>query len=247
MRLAITIHEMAIAVPSIIPKDLRQDAEKPAQIRNSTPCRAGPQSWEHGLHQPVIAIGGGFMRKLFIGSLVLSFLALGLTSASAQDRRRRQPHTGSEAVGFEVGAFVPDDDQFNSDLLVNGLFEYYVRPRVSLRTEFGFTDPGHTREPVDSLRQVPLRLDVNYNWEGGVWHPFVGAGIGAYFLRNKDNGVPFGNTMVQAGTNFGGGVEYFLNRRVTVKGEARYHRIDQPLGGPDPSGWALTLGLKHYY
>ena len=139
--------------------------------------------------------------RFFVGLFVLGILALSVATASAQDRRRRQPHTGSEAVGFEVGAFVPNDDQFNSDLLVNGLFEYYVRPRVSLRTEFGLTDPGHTREPVHLLRQVPLRLDVNYNWEGGVWHPFVGAGIGAYFLRNKDNGVPFGNTFTEPGIN----------------------------------------------
>src|SRR5437899_24236 len=100
------------------------------------------------------------MRKLFIGSLVVVIIGACAASSSAQDRRR-QPHTGSEAIGFEVGAFVPNDPSFDSDLLVNGLFEYYVRPRVSLRTEFGFTDPGHAREPVDSLRQVPLRLDVN--------------------------------------------------------------------------------------
>src|SRR5229473_2561447 len=122
------------------------------------------------------------MRKLFIGSILLSMLAFCPTPASAQDRRR-QPHSGSQAVGFEVGAWIPNDEQFNSNLLLNGLFEYYVRPRVSLRTEFGWTDPGHAREPADSLRQVPLRLDVNYNWEGGAWHPFVGAGAGAYFLR----------------------------------------------------------------
>ncbi len=186
------------------------------------------------------------MRKFLIGSLVMGIFGLSVATASAQDRRRRQPHTGSEAVGFEVGAFVPNDEQFTSDLLVNGLFEYYVRPRVSLRTEFGLTDPGHTREPVDSLRQVPLRLDVNYNWEGGVWHPFVGAGVGAYFLRNKDNGVPFGSSYTEPGINLGGGLEYFLNRRVTLKGEARYHRIDSLPGGPDPSGWALTLGMKRY-
>jgi len=187
------------------------------------------------------------MRKFFIGSLVLAVVVVSAASSSAQDSRRRQPHTGSEAIGFDVGAFVPNDESFNSDLLVEGLFEYYVRPRVSLRTEFGFTDPGHSREPVDSLRQVPLRLDVNYNWEGGVWHPFVGAGVGAYFLRQKDNGVPFGQTFTQAGVNLGGGLEYFLNRRVTVKGEARYHRIDSLPGGPDPSGWALTIGMKRYY
>jgi opacity protein-like surface antigen len=185
------------------------------------------------------------MRKLVIGSLVLSLLAAWPSVSAAQERR--QPRAGSQAVGFEVGAFVPNDDQFQSGLLLNGLFEYYLRPRVSVRTEFGWTDPGHQREPVDSLRQVPLRLDVNYNWEGGVWHPFVGAGAGAHFLRNKDNGRPFGDTMTELGLNVQGGIEYFLSRRVTVKGEARYHRIDTPAGGPDPSGWALTLGMKRYY
>jgi opacity protein-like surface antigen len=187
------------------------------------------------------------MRKFFIGSLVVAVAAVNAASSSAQDNRRRQPHTGSEAIGFDVGAFVPNDESFDSDLLVEGLFEYYVRPRVSLRTEFGFTDPGHSREPVDSLRQVPLRLDVNYNWEGGAWHPFVGAGVGAYFLRQKDNGVAFGQTFTEPGINLGGGLEYFLNRRVTLKGEARYHRIDSLPGGPDPSGWALTIGMKRYY
>ena len=48
------------------------------------------------------------MRKFLIGSLVLAIFGLCVATASAQDRRRRQPHTGSEAVGFEVGAFVPE-------------------------------------------------------------------------------------------------------------------------------------------
>ena len=185
------------------------------------------------------------MRKLFVSSLVLGMFALWPSLSTAQERR--QPHKGSQAVGFEVGAFVPVNDAFESDLLVNGLFEYYVRPRVSLRTEFGYTDPGHRNEPVDSLRQVPLRLDVNYNWEGGVWHPFVGAGIGAYFLRQKDNGHPFGETTTEPGVNLNLGIEYFLNRTVTFKGEGRYHRIDTPTGGPDPSGWAITGGMKKYF
>ena len=63
------------------------------------------------------------MRKFFIGSLGLAIVAFCAVNSSAQDRRLRQPHTGSEAVGFEVGAFVPDDHQFNSDLLINGLFD----------------------------------------------------------------------------------------------------------------------------
>src|SRR5918911_440221 len=83
--------------------------------------------------------------------------------------QERSPHTGSTAVGVEAGAFVPRDDQFDSALVVNALLEYYLTPRVSLRTNFGLTDPGFARQATDSLRQIPLRMDVNYNWERGQW------------------------------------------------------------------------------
>ena len=57
----------------------------------------------------------------------------------------------------------------------------------------------------NSLRQVPLRADLNYNWERGRWHPFVGTGVGAYFLQNKgSNGTAFGNQETKFGFNLGG-------------------------------------------
>jgi len=150
-------------------------------------------------------------RRVF-ALIVLVSCATFPTAVLAQER---VPHTGTTAMGIDVGAFVPRDDQFNNAVLINGLLEYYVTPRVSLRTEFGLADPGLRREPADSLRQVPLRLDVNYNWEGGL--------------------------------NTGGGIEYFINRRVALKGEGRYHVIGNTRAGHDPSGLALTAGLKTYF
>src|SRR5262245_10594034 len=116
------------------------------------------------------------MFRRTLGVLALGS-CIGSGVAAAQERA---PHTGSTAVGIDIGAFVPKDTQFDDAVIVNALFEYYVTPRVSLRTGFGLTDPGFSRESTDSLRQVPLRLDVNYNWERRKWHPFVGAGGGAY-------------------------------------------------------------------
>ena len=112
-------------------------------------------------------------------------------------------------MGFDVGAFVPKDSAFDSSPLLNVLYEYYLTPRVSLRTEFGWADPSFKREGSDSLRQLPLRLDVNYN--------------------------------------LGGGIEYFLTRNLTVKGEGRYHIIDDTRTGLDPSGFAITGGVKTYF
>ena len=117
---------------------------------------------------------------------------------------------------------------------------------MSLRTDFGITNPSFARESVDSLRQIPLRVDLNYNWEGGRWHPFVGTGVGAYFIQLKDNGESFGASETKAGFNVGGGLEYFTGRTVSLKGEARYHMIGKTTGGQDPSGLVFTGGLKKY-
>jgi len=184
------------------------------------------------------------MRRLLIGLTAISMCLAAPFTASAQER---VPHAESTAVGIDVGVFLPQADQFDRSPLVNVLYEYYVTPRVSLRSDFGWANPGFKGGGSESLKQVPLRLDVNYNWEGGRWHPFVGTGIGAYFLQSKDNGQPFGRSQTKAGVNFGGGLEYFINRTVTFKGEGRYHNIATPLGGPDPSGWAVTGGMKTYF
>ena len=184
------------------------------------------------------------MSKRVLGVLVLASCVM---SPAVTTDQERAPHTGSTAIGVDVGAFIPRDGQLDTALIVNTLIEYYLTPRVSLRTEFGLTDPGFSRESTDSLRQIPLRLDVNYNWEGGRWHPFVGAGGGAYFLQFKDNGQALGDSETKAGFNLGGGVEYFTGRTVSLKGEARYHVIGKTRAGQDPSGFVFTGGLKKYW
>ena len=184
------------------------------------------------------------MVRRVIGILMIGASLMWPRAAAAQERA---PHTGSNAVGVDVGAFIPADNQFDTALVVNALVEHYVTPRVSLRTVFGLTDPNFAQTSNDSLRQIPLRLDVNYNWEGGKWHPFVGAGVGAYFLQSRDNGQSIGDSETNAGFNFGGGAEYFLTRNFSLKGEGRYHMINDTRTGLDPSGFAITGGVKKYF
>jgi opacity protein-like surface antigen len=184
------------------------------------------------------------MFRRILGVLIVGSYISWPGLAAAQERA---PHAGSTAVGVDVGAFIPAESQLDNALIVNALLDYYLTPRVSLRTAFGLTDPGFARESVDSLRQIPLRLDANYNWEGGKWHPFVGAGVGAYFLRFKDNGRAFGESETKLGFNVGGGIEYFTGRTVSLKGEARYHMIGNTRTGIDPSGLVFTGGLKKYW
>jgi opacity protein-like surface antigen len=184
------------------------------------------------------------MFRRSLGALMLGSCIICPEVATAQERA---PHAGSTAVGIDAGAFMPSENQLDNALVVNALLEYYLTPRVSLRTDFGLTDPGFARESTDSLRQIPLRLDINYNWEGGKWHPFVGAGVGAYFLTFKDNGRTFGDSETKPGFNVGGGIEYFTARTVSLKGEMRYHAIADTRTGMDPSGLVFTGGLKKYW
>ena len=120
--------------------------------------------------------------------------------APSSDGQERAPHAGSTAVGIDVGAFMPAESQFDNALIVNALLVPYVTPRVSLRTDFGLTDPGFSRESTDSLRQIPLRLDVNYNWEGGKWHPFVGAGAGGISCSSRTTGSRLANLKPNPGS-----------------------------------------------
>ena len=161
------------------------------------------------------------MFKRTLGVVILGSCVICPRVVVAQERA---PHAGSTAVGIDVGTFLPRESQLDNALIVNALLEYYVTPRVSLRTDFGLTDPGFSRESTDSLRQIPLRLDVNYNWEGGKWHPFVGAGAGAYFLQFKDNGEAFGKSETKPGFNVGGGIEYFT--------------------GPNSAGWSASTAMS---
>lgn len=158
----------------------------------------------------------------------------------------RVPDTEMWGIGGDLGLFVPKEGAFDNALELQGLAEYYFTPRTSVRTGFGWTEPSFEGREDDGLRVTRLTIDVLYNWEGGKIHPFVGAGLGAYFLRSVVNGESVGESRSKAGFNLGGGIEYFTSRTVTVKGEARYHIVNDD-GVPDASGLSLTIGLKKYF
>ena len=177
--------------------------------------------------------------------IACAFFLVAGSPASAQ----RMPAAETTAVGGDVGLFFPKDDRLDRALDVGVFYEYYLSPRVSLRVGFSQADPEFEREDEDSFRQRRLDLSVIYNWEGGKIHPFVGAGFGAYFLQLKDNGESFGDGETKAGVSLGGGIEYFTSRTVSVKGEGRYHVVnndDLPFG-LDPSGLSVMVGLKAYF
>ena len=69
------------------------------------------------------------MKLLIVATAAIASLISFSSSALAQER---VPYSGSTAAGFDVGVFIPRSDELSSSVLLNGTYEYYVTPRVSV-------------------------------------------------------------------------------------------------------------------
>lgn len=166
--------------------------------------------------------------------------------ASGAAAQGRVPATDSGAIGGDVGVMVARADALGSGPAFEGFFEYYFTPRASLRIGLGWADPSFEGNDDRSLRSIRVPVDFAYNWEGGTIHPFVGAGMGMYFLQRKQSGESLGDSETKLGATLFGGAEFFTGRTVSVKGEARYH-LAGDVFGLDPGGLAVTIGAKKYF
>jgi outer membrane protein with beta-barrel domain len=178
--------------------------------------------------------------------LLVLILVVGLISAMPAWAQGRTPYAGLNAVGGEVGLFVPRQDGMSTGPMLQGLFEHYLSARDSVRIDVGWANPHVSDSSDHSTRTVWIGGDVLHNWEGGAVHPFVGAGLGAYFLQPRVAGANFGDSATKFGGSVLGGLEYFTSRTFSIKGEARYHVITKS-GAYDPSGLSLSVGVKSYF
>jgi hypothetical protein len=169
---------------------------------------------------------------------------LGLPATTAA--QERMPHKDAGAVSGEVGVFLPRQDGMTTGPQLGGFYEYYLTARNSLRVGGEWANPKFEREKSDSVRQIRVGVDLVHNWEGGAVHPFVGAGLGTYFIQQRDNGNDFGESDAKLGGALIGGVEFFASNTFAVKGEARYNVV-QKSGAYNPSGLTLAFGVKSYF
>ena len=183
------------------------------------------------------------MRKARLLAWSLAIILAIPALASAQGR---MPHKDAGAVGADVGLFLPRADALKTAPIVEGFYEYYLSARDSLRVGAGWVNSKFARENVDSVRQIRIAVDLVHNWEGGAVHPFVGAGLGTYFLQFRDNGTSVGDSETKVGGTVFGGVEFFTSNTFAVKGEVRYHIVSK-VNDFNPSGLAFTIGVKSYF
>jgi Outer membrane protein beta-barrel domain len=179
--------------------------------------------------------------------LVTLIFTMVVLPASAQ-RLTPVPNTGMDAIGGWMGFSAPADPSLTQGLDLAGTVEHYVTPRTSIRGEVGGTWWKTTGRGFQAdLTPVFLNGNVVYNWEGGVWHPYVTAGAGLYHYAFSAPPVQFSEN--KPGMNIGGGIEYFLSRRATFVGDLRYHAVPDihPLGPFQSSFWRVSAGLKRYF
>lgn len=178
--------------------------------------------------------------------LLTCSLVLWLGVPTVVSAQARMPHKDAGAIGGEVGIFLPREDGLTTGPVLEGFYEYYLTARDSVRIGVGWLNPKREAESSDSLRQIRLAVDVVHNWEGGAVHPYVGAGLGTYFIQFRDNGENVGDSDTKIGGTVFGGLEYFTSNTFAVKGEARYHIVSKT-NTFNPSGLSLTFGVKSYF
>lgn len=179
----------------------------------------------------------------------ISFLTVALVLSAAPVFAQRTPSKGMAAVTAAIGAGKPNDNSLDNGFDLAISLDGYLTSRVSVRGQLGASWwDVQNRGFAGTVK--PVRFDGNlvYNWEGGVWHPFVTAGPGVYSFKSTTGGRDGRDTHI--GANFGGGLEYFFRRRTTITAEALYHAVpsfDTAFATFDGSYWTIDIGLKGYF
>lgn len=155
---------------------------------------------------------------------------------------------GQPYVFGHLGLFEPND---NFDGLegydTGGAFDIGIGSRVSPVLAVDGTFGLHTAERgSDDVAVAPLTFGLRLILPSPVIEPYVGAGLGIYFtsLDEPSTGLD------DSDTTFGGygslGVDAWLNPRMALNFEGKYHWVEPQFNGVDVdvSGWTLSLGIR---
>lgn len=137
------------------------------------------------------------------------------------------PALAEVGFGFRGGVLIPDSDAFDdggydSDLLAGGVLEFDSNLGLTVETSLEyFSQSGDNRK----VTIFPFLLSVKYNFFPRYrTTPFVGAGIGTYFIeeeRGRDS-----TSKTQFGVRVSGGVRLLEDRRMNVVIEAARNFVD---------------------
>ncbi|MGB5994147.1 MAG: outer membrane beta-barrel protein [Candidatus Deferrimicrobiaceae bacterium] len=147
-----------------------------------------------------------------------------------------------------LGFYEPNDDRDGlEDYDTGGAFDIGIGSRVSpvLAIEGTFGAYGSDRGS-DEVTVVPVTFGGRLIIPGPFFEPYVGGGVGLYFadLDEPTSGID------DSDTTFGGylslGMDAWLNPRMALNFEGKYHWAEPEFDGfdVDVSGWTVSLGLR---
>jgi len=147
-----------------------------------------------------------------------------------------------------LGLFEPNDD---SDGLENydtgGAFDIGIGSRVSANLAVDGTFGLHSAERgSDDVMVAPLTFGLRLILPAPVVEPYVGGGLGLYFasLDEPSTGINDDDTTIGGYVSLG--VDAWLNPRMALNFEGKYHFAEPEFGGVDVdvSGWTIGLGVR---
>jgi len=194
------------------------------------------------------------MRRCLVVLVTAALVIAVATPAAAQQRRREArrpvPDAGMLAVGMSVSASIPSEPALMNGITLGASAEGYFTPRVSIRGQFSgswWDIFGHSFN--GTVNPMVFTGNVVYNFERGVWHPYVTGGAGIYHYRFTEGVTTSSDT--KAGANFGGGAEFFVSRHDTFSGEVLLHAVpgltSSRLAQYQARFWTIAFGYKRYF
>jgi hypothetical protein len=209
------------------------------------------------------------IAALFLSGVFVAALSTTATAQDRYDRYERYPGGGppppraaapppprhavhGQAYFFgHVGFFEPNDD--DPTLTGGGLggydtggsFDVGIGSRVSpiLAIEGALGGFGADRGP-DEVSVVPLTFGLRLIVPNPVIEPYLGAGLGMYFADLKEPGIDDSDATV--GGYVSVGMDAWLNPRIALNFEGKYHFAEPEFNGidVDVSGWTLGMGVR---
>jgi hypothetical protein len=152
-----------------------------------------------------------------------------------------------------VGFFEPNDEEPTvpegglEGYDTGGSFDIGIGSRVSpvLAIEGTIGGYGADRGP-DEVSVVPLTFGLRLIIPNPVLEPYFGAGIGMYFadLEEPTSGIDDDDTTVGGYASFG--LDAWLNPRIALNFEGKYHFAEPEFQGidVDVSGWTFGMGVR---
>lgn len=197
------------------------------------------------------------MKKNAVSVLLAVLCLAAASTAMAYDRYGdtapppRHAQHGQTYLFGHVGFYDPNDEAPTATggglggYNTGGSFDVGMGSRVTdiLAIE-GAVGGFYSDRGPDKVRVSPLTFGMRLIIPHQLVEPYVGAGVGMYFADLQEGGIN------DSATTFGGyaslGLDAWLNPRIALNLEGKYHFVKPEFNGidVDVSGWTFGMGVR---